>query len=93
MLTCKQVSSALARGDYQKLPTLSRLFLRLHVFGCGVCGRYNRQVILFYDAARNFLAAEEHGSPDAAHGPRLPDAARERLCALLKKTSPPAEST
>lgn len=87
MLTCKQVSSALARGDYQKLPTLSRLFLRLHVFGCGVCGRYNRQVILFYDTARAFLHNEERDDTDPDHRPRLPDGARERLRTSIKSAS------
>ncbi|MCE9614492.1 MAG: hypothetical protein K8T26_09465 [Lentisphaerae bacterium] len=86
MLTCKQVSRALERGDYAKLPPLSRLALRLHVAMCVVCGGYNRQVMAFYDAVRAFLKAEDADLGNARV--RLPDATRVRLKETLRGTSP-----
>ena len=53
MLTCKQVSNALASGDYQKLPPFKKATLKLHVSLCLVCGRYNRQVMMMQDTCRH----------------------------------------
>ncbi|HMO04727.1 MAG TPA: hypothetical protein PKC67_06495 [Kiritimatiellia bacterium] len=58
MLTCKQVSNALARKDYAAMSPLERLGLRIHIALCAVCGRYNRQVMIMQDAARAFRRRE-----------------------------------
>lgn len=85
MLTCKQVSAALSRGDYTKLTRMNRLGLRLHVMMCIVCGRYNRQVMLFYDTVRAFMANEERGGADPAV--KLPEATRARMRDALEATA------
>ncbi len=59
MLTCKQVSNALARQDYATLSVIQRSGLKLHVAICLVCGQYNRQVMLMQDAARVFRSRED----------------------------------
>ena len=41
MITCKSVSNALARGDYDKLPPLRKKMLKLHIKMCAMCGPYN----------------------------------------------------
>ena len=45
MFTCKQVSNALSKEDFEKMSLLRRFFLRLHVKLCVFCGKYNRQVM------------------------------------------------
>jgi len=86
IFTCKQASHQLSRADYEKLPRLRKLSLKLHVFICPVCGAYNRQVMKFQDMVRTFSERKEReleaDSPDA---PRLSESSRERLKAALKK--------
>jgi hypothetical protein len=76
MLTCKQVSAALDDGDYMSLTRRKRFMLRMHVAMCIVCGKYNKQVMLFQDGIRKFLAREER---PGATAPNLPDETRSRL--------------
>jgi len=49
MLTCRQVSRALAKGDYNYLPGWRRALAKFHVSWCGICGGYNKEVMLFHD--------------------------------------------
>lgn len=63
MLTCKQVSKALAEQDYRELPYLKRLGLRLHVSLCFVCRGYNGSVMRFQDMARAFRRHEDKSTP------------------------------
>lgn len=66
MLTCKQVSSALAEQDYQEMTMLKRIGLRFHVAVCVFCKGYNGNVMLFQDMARAFRRFEESSSGTAA---------------------------
>ena len=59
MLTCKSVSKALARGDYDNLPPLRKKLLGLHVHLCTMCGPYNGFVMTMQDTAREFRTHEE----------------------------------
>lgn len=45
MLTCKQVSEALAHKNYSELPRLKRWALLLHVKLCPICGKFNQQIM------------------------------------------------
>jgi hypothetical protein len=45
MLTCKQVSKALHKTDFQKMSPLQRFFLKLHTKLCVFCGKFNNGVI------------------------------------------------
>lgn len=58
MITCKQVARSLADRDHAELPPLRRLFLKLHVLFCVVCGRYHRQVMRFQDGVRRYRQKE-----------------------------------
>ena len=58
MFTCKQVSNALSKEDYEKMPPLRRFFLRLHVKLCVFCGKYNRQVMDSQDMGRCYKEYE-----------------------------------
>ena len=72
MLTCKQVSRALAEEDYQSMTLWRKLGLRLHVGLCFVCGKYNRNVMLFQDMARAYRNYEE------TQGPTAPDEKKQK---------------
>jgi hypothetical protein len=62
MLTCKQVSNALAKQNYASMPPLKRAALKMHVALCVVCGSYNRHVMVMQDAARSFREHEENAT-------------------------------
>lgn len=59
MLTCKQVSKALAEQDYKEMSFFKRLGLKAHVALCVVCKGYNGNVMLFQDMARAFRKFED----------------------------------
>ncbi len=80
MFTCKQVSKALAREDYEKMPPLRRFFLKVHVKLCVVCGKFNRQVMESQDMCRCYRHQEEEGS---VHRASLDDVRKAQLKELL----------
>ncbi len=80
MLTCKQVSSALSKEAYQKMPPLRRFFLRLHVKLCVFCGKFNRQVMESQEMCRCYREHEESLSP---HRPKLDTDRKDALKDLL----------
>ncbi len=80
MLTCKQVSNALSREDYEKLPPLKRFFLKLHVKLCVFCGKFNRQVMESQDMCRCY---REHEEQLIDHRAKLEDDKKEKLKNLL----------
>ena len=57
LLTCRQISRALCDKDYAKLSSYNRFMLKMHVFMCGMCGQYNRQVMSLQDGLRLYLGA------------------------------------
>ena len=73
MITCKSVSNALARGDYDKLPPLRKKMLKLHIKMCAMCGPYNGFVTEMQDTARSYCEHEE------ASGEKMPADMAERL--------------
>ena len=75
MLTCKQVSKALAAGDYRDLTPLRRLLLQLHVFLCFICRGENRDIMIFQDISRALRRKEETPDSDI----KLPEDARKRI--------------
>jgi hypothetical protein len=84
MLTCKQVSNALSKEDYEKLPPLRRFFLRLHVKLCVFCGKFNRQVMDSQDMCRCY---KEHEEELAEHRPKMEAGQKEELKAMLASQS------
>jgi len=84
MITCKQVSNALSKEDYEKLSPMRKFFLKLHVKLCIVCGRFNRQIMDSQDMCRCYKEKEEHLH---AHGPKMDDDKKEALKKLLASQS------
>ena len=82
MLTCKQVSKALAESDYKELPLYKRLLLRFHITICFICKGYNRNVMRFHDIARAFRRYEE-----APHSGTAPKEAKEKWASSIEANS------
>ncbi|MGJ8653131.1 MAG: hypothetical protein ACSHX8_07645 [Opitutaceae bacterium] len=81
MLTCKQVSHALSKEDYEKLSPARKFFLKLHVKLCIFCGKFNRQVMDNQDMCRHYRQHEE--ACEGQNAPELNDAKKDELKALL----------
>lgn len=84
MLTCKQVSNALSKEDYEKLPPLRRFFLKLHVKLCVFCGKFNKQVMESQDMCRCFKEREEDLNQER---PKLDESRKDELKKLLVSQS------
>jgi hypothetical protein len=89
MFTCKQVSNALSKEEYEKMPPMRRFFLRLHVKLCVVCGKFNRQVIDSQQMCRYYKKNEDSL---AAHRPKLEDERKDQLKSLLASQRIPSKS-
>lgn len=84
MLTCKQVSNALSKEDYDKLPPLRRFFLKLHVKLCVFCGKFNKQVMESQDMCRCYREHEEELNKER---PKLDESRKDELKKLLVSQS------
>ena len=84
MLTCKQVSNALSKEDYEKLPPLRRFFLKFHVKFCVFCGKYNRQVMDSQDMCRCY---RQHEEELVDQRPKLDGRKKDELKELLSAQS------
>lgn len=84
MLTCKQVSSALSKEDYEKLSPMRRFFLKLHVKLCVFCGKFNRQVMDSQDMCRCY---KEHEENLVEQRPKMEDDKKNELKKLLLSQS------
>ncbi len=81
MFTCKQVSKALAEGDYENLPPLKKWLLKVHVLLCFICRGPNRNIMTFQDLVRAFRRHEEAMPPAGA----MPQEVKDRLKAALRE--------
>ena len=86
MFTCKQVSNALSKEDYENLPPRQRFFLRLHVKLCIFCGKFNRQVMDTQDMCRCYKH-KQHEAELVEQRPKLDTAKKDQLKALLAAQS------
>lgn len=84
MLTCKQVSRALAEEDYAAMSPVKRAGVKLHVALCVVCGKYNRQVMTMQDMVRKFRGREDVG---AVAGKSLSSSDKDAIKQALRKKS------
>lgn len=84
MFTCKQVSNALSKEDYEKLPPVKRFFLRLHVKLCIFCGKFNKQVMESQDMCRCYKSHEEKLADSR---PKMDSEKKDQLKELLASQS------
>lgn len=74
MLTCKEASRLLSQSLDQPLPPGKRLELRLHVWLCGACSNFEKQLLFLKRAAR--LTDMKEAAGDSV---KLSPEARERI--------------
>ncbi len=74
MLTCKQVTQLASESLDRKLSLGERIRLRLHLFTCKLCVRFDRQLKFIRQATR---AVDEDKLTQAS--PRLSETARKRI--------------
>ena len=86
MITCKQISNALSKKDYNDMPFMRRFFVRLHVSLCLFCGKFNKQVI----ESQNMCSCyKEHEDTLAVHRPKMNALKKEELSQLLQSQIKP----
>lgn len=85
MLRCKQVSDALANGNYWDLPLWKRMGLHIHVSLCLICGPFNRFIMLMQDATRKYREHElnEPPPPDLC----LPEESKQQIITALRQAN------
>ncbi len=76
MITCKQVSKALAENRIHELPWHKRLGLKLHIKLCFVCGKANTQIVQLQNGIKKMLDREDD---DLYVSVRLSDEAKDNL--------------
>jgi len=75
MLTCKDASHLLSEGQERPLGLQERWGLRLHLWMCVSCRRFERQLAMIRQAMRSLRGRAEAEAPDAGLTPE----ARERI--------------
>lgn len=81
MLTCKEASHLLSQGCERPLGARERWGLRLHLWLCGNCRRFARQLASMQRA----MGALRRRAETEANAAGLPVAARERICRALRE--------
>jgi len=81
MLTCKDASRLLSEGQERPLSLGERLGLRLHLWMCVSCRRFEQQLALMRRAMRALRRRAETEADTA----ELPIAARERIRRALSE--------
>ena len=79
MLTCKDASRLISEGQERHLRLRERWGLRLHLWLCVNCRRFERQIHLLRRALRKLARRAETDT----QGPDLSPEARERILAAL----------
>lgn len=85
LLTCRQISRALAEKDYTKLSGYNRFLLKFHVFVCGICGCYNKQVMSLQDGLRLYLKYEDEDLESG--GAELTAAQKQKMREALRQAA------
>lgn len=86
MLTCKDASRLISRGQELPLSSWDRLGLRLHLWMCANCRRFERQLAMLRHALR-MLGRRAEEEDDGAN---FPPEARERIRKTLAERDKPS---
>lgn len=74
MLSCKEVSLLVSQSRDRRLSWTERWAVRLHLWICEQCRKYQRQMAFF-----GWLAQKLEADPGPMTEAELPEAARERI--------------
>ena len=91
MFTCKQVSSALNKNNFQDLPTWKRIFIKMHVKCCLFCGKYNTQVIDTHEMCRELIKNEENSNDTECCGVCLEEDNKSAMKEKIRQSTESAQ--
>mgnify|MGYP001545005370 CR=1 FL=1 len=77
MLSCKDVGRLISESLDRDIPWYGRLMLRLHLFICGACARYEKQIHFMKENLSRKVAQEKELNEDPPQ--KLPEDARARM--------------
>jgi hypothetical protein len=80
MLTCKQASHLISEGQERPMTRKERWSLRVHLWMCDNCRRFERHIRFLRKALRLMGKQLESG----AQGPDLPPEAKDRIRQVLQ---------
>ena len=87
MLTCKDTSRLISEGQERQLSLKERISLRLHVWMCNNCRRFEQQIV-----AMRKIIQSEWANDAATKNKQLSSKAQERIRQKLKENSEQANN-
>ena len=81
--TCEVVSHKISESLDHKLPIMDRIRVRLHLMGCELCARYEKQL----HAIHHVIEKSLNEPPENLEEAKLSDDARHRMKQELKQNS------
>jgi len=91
MFTCKQVSDTLNHKNFEDLPLWKRLFIKLHIKCCIICGKYNSQVIDTHEMCRELIKNEEESLESNCCNVCLEEQNKEALKEKIRESAESAQ--
>jgi len=79
MLSCKHTSRLISEAQERKLSLKERISLRLHIWMCNSCRRFEKQIHFMRNIMSQEYTQDTHTSNET-----LPDDAQERIRQTLK---------
>jgi predicted anti-sigma-YlaC factor YlaD len=80
MMTCKEASRLISEGQERPMSLMERWGLRIHLWMCDNCRKFDRQIAFLRKALRMLGEELETGS----QGPDLPSEAKDRIRQVLR---------
>jgi hypothetical protein len=82
MLSCKDVTQLISQSMDTSLPIGKRIGVRIHLFLCRFCQRYEKQLLFIRETMQHLVAAEGASEGPPVEG--LSEEARERIRTTLR---------
>lgn len=76
MMSCKDMSELISLAQDQRLSIRQKMMLRMHLFFCEACSRFDKQIRFLNRAMENYV--QNHSSGDDTKK-SLPEDAKERI--------------
>ena len=87
--SCREVSRLVSESLDRKLTLKERIGLRIHLFICEFCRRYEKQIAFLHRVLHMEYDPALLCCPDDADKARLPDETRERIKSLMQASLTP----
>ena len=84
MLRCREITKLVSESMERQLPVRERMHIWMHLMMCRLCSGFSRQMQLLRRAARE--NPDRLGPDEGAAESKLPEGARERIKAVLRKS-------